>query len=68
MNKPRESLAMYTVAATLQRPTAEDFKIVALDYVLLSDYTDALQWLEQSVSEAPNEVETVYLGRAYKPS
>jgi tetratricopeptide (TPR) repeat protein len=66
MDKARESLAMYTAAAALQRPTAEDFKIVGLDYVLLNDYTDAIRWLEQSVNEAPNNVETVYyLGRAY---
>jgi tetratricopeptide (TPR) repeat protein len=65
-DKPRESLALYTEAAKLQRPTAEDFKIVGLDYVLLNDNEDALKWLERSVAEGPNNPEAVYfLGRAY---
>jgi len=65
-NRPSESLGMYTAAAALQRPTAEDFKIVGLDYVLLNDHSDAVRWLERSVSEGPNDAEaTYYLGRAY---
>ena len=65
-DKPSESLRMYTAAAALERPKAEDFKVVGLDYVLLSDYPDAVRWLEKSVSESPNDVEGVYyLGRAY---
>ncbi|MGI9071694.1 MAG: tetratricopeptide repeat protein [Bryobacteraceae bacterium] len=65
-NQPRESLAVYTGAAALQRPAAEDFKIVGLDYVLLSDYPDAVRWLERSVAEGPNDAEAFYyLGRAY---
>jgi tetratricopeptide (TPR) repeat protein len=66
LNKPSESLAIYTSAAVLQRPTPDDFKIVGLDYVLLNDYLDAVRWLERSVSEAPNDAESLYyLGRAY---
>lgn len=65
-NQPRESLAIYTAAAALQRPAAEDFKTVGLDYVLLNDYSDAVRWLERSVAEAPNDAEGFYyLGRAY---
>jgi tetratricopeptide (TPR) repeat protein len=65
-NMPGESLGMYTAAAALQRPTAEDFKIVGLDYVLLNDNPDAIRWLERSVSEGPGDAEAVYyLGRAY---
>ncbi len=65
-NKPGESLGMYTAAAALQLPTAEDLKIVGLDYVLLNDNADALRWLERSVNEDPNDAEAVYyLGRAY---
>ncbi|MFL6351228.1 MAG: tetratricopeptide repeat protein [Bryobacteraceae bacterium] len=65
-NHPRESLGMYTAAAALQRPTAEDFKIIGLDYVLLNDYSDAVRWLERSVAEGPNDAEAFYyLGRAY---
>lgn len=65
-NQPTQSLAEYTSAARLQRPSADDFKIVGLDYVLLGDYPDAIRWLERSVAEGPNEPEAVYyLGRAY---
>lgn len=63
---PGKSLEAYTAAAQLQRPTADDFKIVGLDYVLLNDYPDAIHWLERAAAEAPNEPETLYdLGRAY---
>ncbi len=65
-NQPKESLAMYTAAASLQRPVADDFKIVGLDYALLNDYPDSIRWLEQSVSENPADAEAIYyLGRAY---
>jgi len=66
VNQPRESLAAYTAAAALERPGADDLKIVGLDYVLLNDYPDAIRWLERSVAENPADVEAVYgLGRAY---
>lgn len=65
-NRPVQSLEQYTAAAQWQRPAADDFKIVGLDYVLLHDYPDAIHWLERAVAEAPNEAETLYdLGRAY---
>ena len=65
-NMASESLGMYTAAAAVQRPTAEDFKIVGLDYVLLNDNPDAIRWLERSVSEGPSDPEAIYyLGRAY---
>jgi tetratricopeptide (TPR) repeat protein len=63
---PRESLSVYTAAAALKRPTADDFKIVALDYVLLNDNAEAIGWLERSVSEGSADAEAVYyLGRSY---
>ncbi len=63
---PTQSLQEYTSAARLQKPSADDFKIVGLDYVLLGDYPDAIRWLERSVAEAPNQAEAAYyLGRAY---
>lgn len=66
LNKPSESLAVYTAAAALQHPAADDLKIVGLDYVLLNDYSDAVHWLERSVTEQPNDAESWYhLGRAY---
>lgn len=65
-NQPSQSLAIYTAAAALQRPAADDFKIVGLDYVLLNDYPDAIRWLERSVKENPADAEALYhLGRAY---
>ncbi len=65
-DRPAQSLQEYTAAAQWQRPAADDFKIVGLDYVLLHDYPDAIHWLERAVAEAPNEAETLYdLGRAY---
>jgi tetratricopeptide (TPR) repeat protein len=65
-DQPAESLAIYTAAAALERPTSDDFKIVGLDYVLLRDYPDAIRWLEQAVKENPLNAEAAYhLGRAY---
>jgi tetratricopeptide (TPR) repeat protein len=65
-NKPKESLEIYTKAAALKTPTAEDLKIVGLDYVLLEDYADAIKWLEKAVELDPkNQDAWYYLGRAY---
>jgi tetratricopeptide (TPR) repeat protein len=66
MGKASESLKVYTAAAALERPRAEDFKVVGLDYVLLNDYPDAVRWLERAVSEGPKDSEAFYsLGRTY---
>lgn len=63
--RPAESLAAYTQAAALTAPTADDLKIVALDYVLLDDYSDAIKWLEKAVEFDPkNKDAWYYLGRA----
>jgi tetratricopeptide (TPR) repeat protein len=65
-NRPSESLAAYTQAAALQPPTGDDLKIVALDYVLLDDYADAIRWLEKAVElDLKNKDAWYYLGRAY---
>lgn len=65
-NRPADSLAIYTQAAALARPTADDLKIVGLDYVLLNDYADAIKWLEKSVAlDSHNNDAWYYLGRAY---
>jgi len=64
-NKPKESLTVYTQAAAIQPPQADDLKIVALDYVLLNDYADAIRWLERAVAADPKNAEAWYsLGRA----
>ncbi|HEY1462709.1 MAG TPA: tetratricopeptide repeat protein [Terriglobales bacterium] len=63
-DKPRESLKLYTAAAKLKTPDADDLKIVSLDYVLLSDYDDAAKYLEESLKMDPNNLEARYhLGR-----
>ena len=48
-NKPEASLAEYTHAAKLQKPGASDLRWVALDYVLIGDYSDADRWMTQSL-------------------
>ncbi|HUA14353.1 MAG TPA: tetratricopeptide repeat protein [Verrucomicrobiae bacterium] len=63
-DKPKESLQLFTDAARLKPPTANDLMIVALDYVLLQDYDDAARYLESSLKMDPTEVEARYhLGR-----
>ncbi len=63
-NKPKESLETYTQAARLQKPNAEELRSVALDYVLLDDYNDAIHWLQIAVSMEPGNADVLYsLGR-----
>lgn len=63
-DKPKESLQRFTEAAKIKPPQANDLMIVALDYVLLSDYSDAVHYLESSLQMNPNDVEARYhLGR-----
>jgi tetratricopeptide (TPR) repeat protein len=60
----KESLAEYTEAARHREPGAFDLKVVALDYVLLSDYADADKWLTRSVERDSKDSEAwYYLGR-----
>lgn len=64
-NKAKESLEAFTKAAAIQRPTANDLRIVALDYVLLDDYPDAIRWLTRAVEEDPRNANAWYdLGRS----
>lgn len=64
-NKPRESLEAFTRAATIASPRPEDLRLVALDYVLLEDYIDAIHWLTRAVADDPRNAEAWYdLGRA----
>ncbi|MFZ1132110.1 MAG: tetratricopeptide repeat protein [Terriglobales bacterium] len=65
-NRPSDSLAIYTRAAAITPPAADDLKIVGLDYVLLDDYADAIKWLRAAVERDPrNKDAWYYLGRAY---
>jgi tetratricopeptide (TPR) repeat protein len=64
-NQARESLQLFNRGAQLKPPTADDLKIVALDYVLLRDYNDAVRYLEESLKLNPDNLEARYhLGRA----
>jgi Flp pilus assembly protein TadD len=65
-NKPADSLKAYTQAARLATPKSDDLKVVALDYVLLDDYPDAIHWMERAVALDPRNEEAWYgLGRCY---
>jgi tetratricopeptide (TPR) repeat protein len=58
------SLAEYTAGARYRKPTAADLKIVALDYVILGDFTDADKWLTRALEWNPQDAEAWYhLGR-----
>ena len=59
-NKPADSLKEYTEAAKQRPPQASDLKAVALDYVLLNDYTDADHWIRYSLSMDANDAEAWY--------
>jgi tetratricopeptide (TPR) repeat protein len=63
-DKPAESLRLFSNAAKLKDPTANDLTIAALDYVLLNSYSDAAYYLELSLKMNPDDVEARYhLGR-----
>jgi Flp pilus assembly protein TadD len=63
-NKPKDSLAEYTEGAHLRKPDANDLAVVAMDYILLSDYPDADKWLTLATSWSPgNALYWYYLGR-----
>ena len=65
-NKPAESLEIYTQAAAAQKPDADQLRSVALDYVLLNDFKDAIHWLEVAASFEPRNIDVLYsLGRCY---
>ncbi len=65
-NNPHASLDTYTRAAKLQKPAPRELRSVALDYVLLNDYDDAIHWLEVAVAMDPSDPDVLYsLGRCY---
>jgi len=59
--KARESLAEFTAGAKYRRPRADELKVVAGDYVILGDYSDADKWFSQVVSETPGDADAWYL-------
>lgn len=56
-NKPRESLEAFTRAAAITTPRPEDLRLVALDYILLDDYDDAIHWLRRCIATDPDIAE-----------
>lgn len=63
-DKPRASLAEYTSGARYENPGANDLAVVAMDYILLHDYSDADKWLTRATTlNAGNELYWYYLGR-----
>ncbi len=63
-NKSRESLETYTRAAQIQKPNVPQLRSVALDYVMLDDYDDAVRWLRVALGMEPNNPDVLYsLGR-----
>lgn len=60
-DKPEASLAEYTAGAKYRRPAAEDFRVIASDYVFLKDFSDADKWFTEVVKEEPDNAENWYL-------
>jgi tetratricopeptide (TPR) repeat protein len=59
--KPRDSLAEFTAGAKYRRPQADEFKVIASNYVILGDFADADKWFSQAVAETPNDPDANYL-------
>jgi Flp pilus assembly protein TadD len=59
--KARESLAAYTAGAQWQRPSADDLRVVASDYILLNDLADADKWFTEVTAQRPVDAEAWYL-------
>jgi tetratricopeptide (TPR) repeat protein len=63
--KAKESLAEFTAGAQVRRPDADDFRVIASDYVLLADYADAEKWFAEVTKERQDDPAAWYLlGRA----
>jgi tetratricopeptide (TPR) repeat protein len=63
-DKPRDSLAQYTLGAKLRKPEANELAAVAMDYIILKDYGDADKWLTMATAWQPETVlYWYYLGR-----
>lgn len=59
--KPKESLAEFTAGAQYRRPKADEFKVIASDYVMLGGFADADKWFSEVVKETPNDSDSWYL-------
>ena len=62
--KAKASLEEFTSGAKYRKPSADDLKIVAFDYIVLGDYPDADKWLTKMLEWAPGDSDGWYnLGR-----
>jgi tetratricopeptide (TPR) repeat protein len=59
--KAIESLAEFTAGAKVRRPSAEDLKTVASDYVSIGDFGDADKWFTEVTKEIPKDADAWYL-------
>ena len=59
--KAKESLEEFTAGAKYRRPKADELKVVAADYVMLGDYSDADKWFTEVTAELPNDADAWYL-------
>lgn len=59
--QPRKSLAEFTAGARTRRPGVNSLRVVASDYVLLKDFTDASKWFGVVAKEEPNDADNWYL-------
>lgn len=65
-NHPEASLHTFTEAASLAPPTSENLRTIALSYVLLQSYPDAIRWLSRALQSDPQNAEAWYdLARAH---
>lgn len=60
-DEPRRSLAAFTAGARTRRPGVNSLRVVASDYVLLKDFTDASKWFGVVAKEEPSNSENWYL-------
>jgi tetratricopeptide (TPR) repeat protein len=59
--KVKESLAEFTAGAKYRRTRADEFKVIAADYVMLGDLSDADKWFSQVVTVTPDDADAWYL-------
>lgn len=63
--RAKRSLAEFTAGARTRHPGVDDLRIVAADYVLLADYSDAAKWFGVVARKEPQDADNWYLlGRA----
>lgn len=59
--KAKESLEEFTAGAKYRRPKADEFKVIASDYVMLGGLGDAEKWYAEALKESPGDSDAWYL-------